>query len=106
MSTKSNRNTKSFLRSKNKTPGYGPTAKVQPPQTLYVSLDNADSVIEGGPLKPPFGLSGAVEASAGAVRETSFHRPPPALWNWNPALALHVQPFSGGFILLRVGTEA
>ena len=48
MSTKSNRNTKSFLRSKNKTPGYGPTEILSPPRTVYVSLDNADSVIEGG----------------------------------------------------------
>ena len=48
MSTRSNSKTKSCLRSKNKTLGYGPTATVQPPPTLYVSLDNADSVIEGG----------------------------------------------------------
>src|SRR5882757_599428 len=87
MSTKSNRKTKSCLRSKNQNLGFGSTARMQPPRTLYVSLDNADSVIEGGPFKPSFGLSGALEASAGAVRETSFHRPPPALWNWNPALA-------------------
>jgi hypothetical protein len=30
--------------------------------SLKVSLDNADTVIEGGPFKPSFGLSGAVPA--------------------------------------------
>jgi hypothetical protein len=49
MSTQSKSNTKSCLRSKNKTWGSSTTAKVQPPRTLYVSLDNADKVIEGGP---------------------------------------------------------
>ena len=49
MSTKSKSNTKSCLRSKNQTWGSSTTARVQPPRTLYVSLDNADKVIEGGP---------------------------------------------------------
>src|SRR5882762_6717534 len=30
---------------------------------VHVSLDNTDSVIEGGPLKPSFGLSGVVRLS-------------------------------------------
>ena len=49
MSTKSNSKTKSCLRSKNQNLGFGPTEMLSPPRTVYVSLDNADSVIEGGP---------------------------------------------------------
>jgi hypothetical protein len=35
--------------------------KSQNPSRVEVSLDNADTVIEGGPLKPGFGLSGNFE---------------------------------------------
>jgi hypothetical protein len=56
VSTKSKSKTKSCLRSQNKNLGFGPTARVAPPQTLYVSLDNADSVIEGGPPFPGVAL--------------------------------------------------
>ena len=45
--TKSNSN--SFLISKNKTLRFSATPRALPSQTLYVSLDNADKVIEGGP---------------------------------------------------------
>src|SRR5579862_8086735 len=37
-----------------------PTKGKSKPSEVHVSLDNADKVIEGGPLKPGFGLSGAV----------------------------------------------
>jgi hypothetical protein len=46
-----------------------------------VSLDNADKVIEGGPLKPAFGLSGAL-AGAAPVREMEVLAPIPAVPIW------------------------
>jgi hypothetical protein len=45
----SNSNTKNFLISKNKTSRFSAALTVMPSQTLYVSLDNADTVIEGAP---------------------------------------------------------
>src|SRR6266403_1788900 len=47
--TKSNSNTKTFHEEES-----------QNLSRVHVSLDNADTVIEGGPLKPGFGLSGDV----------------------------------------------
>jgi len=47
--TKSNSNTKTFHEEES-----------QNLSRVHVSLDNADTVIEGGPLKPGFGLSGTV----------------------------------------------
>ena len=40
-----------------------PRREKSKPFAVAVSLDNADRVIEGGPLKPGFGLSGAVHPS-------------------------------------------
>jgi hypothetical protein len=37
-----------------------PRRKRQNPSLLHVSLDNADTVIEGGPYIPDFGICGAV----------------------------------------------
>src|SRR6267143_1345185 len=50
--TKSNSNTKTFHEEESQN-----LSRVQ------VSLDNADTVIEGGPLKPSFGLSGNLPIS-------------------------------------------
>ena len=66
---KSNNKSKSngFLISKNQTSRFSAKSRASLTRTLYVSLDNADKVIEGGPLKPFFGLSGAVPSP-------SFHK--------------------------------
>jgi hypothetical protein len=45
----SNGNSKNFLISKNKTSRFSAARRPCPSRTLYVSLDNADKVIEGGP---------------------------------------------------------
>jgi hypothetical protein len=56
----SNGNSNSFLISKNQTSRFSAKSRASLTRTLYVSLDNADKVIEGGPFKPFFGLSGAL----------------------------------------------
>jgi hypothetical protein len=56
----SNGNSNSFLISKNQTSRFSAKSRASLTRTLYVSLDNADKVIEGGPFKPFFALSGAV----------------------------------------------
>jgi len=55
-----NSNSNGFLISKNQTSRFSARSRASLTRTLYVSLDNADKVIEGGPFKPYFGLSGAV----------------------------------------------
>jgi len=57
---KSNRNTKikSSYEGKVKTGGSSAQDSGVSRASLEVSLDNADTVIEGGPLRPAFGLSG------------------------------------------------
>jgi len=57
--SKSNSKSNSFLISKNQTSRFSARSRASLTRTLYVSLDNADRVIEGGPFKPFFGLSGA-----------------------------------------------
>jgi len=54
--TKSNSNTKTFHEEESQN-----LSRVQ------VSLDNADTVIEGGPLKPAFGLSGDVPSRSDSI---------------------------------------
>jgi hypothetical protein len=56
----SNGNSNSFLISKNQTSRFSAKSRASLTRTLYVSLDNADKVIEGGPFKPYSGLSGAL----------------------------------------------
>jgi len=63
----SNGNSNSFLISKNQTSRFSARSRASLTRTLYVSLDNADKVIEGGPFKPYFGLSGAFPQSAPAA---------------------------------------
>jgi hypothetical protein len=58
--SKSNSNSNGFLISKNQTSRFSAKSRASLTRTLYVSLDNADKVIEGGPFKPFFGLNGAV----------------------------------------------
>jgi len=55
-----NGNRNGFLISKNKTSRFSAASRASLTRTPYVSLDNADKVIAGGPLKPFFGLSGDV----------------------------------------------
>ncbi len=47
--SKSNGNSKNFLISKNQTSRFSAPSRASLTRTLYVSLDNADPVIEGGP---------------------------------------------------------
>jgi hypothetical protein len=61
----SNSNTKNFLISKIKPSRFSAAATVMPSQTLYVSLDNADTVIEGAPLLALFARGGHTQREAG-----------------------------------------
>ena len=58
-----NGNSNGFLISKNQTSRFSANSRASLTQALYVSLDNADKVIEGGPLKPFFAKAGAVHSS-------------------------------------------
>ena len=49
---KSKSNSNSFLISKNQTSRFSAKSRASLTRTLYVSLDNADKVIEGGPPIP------------------------------------------------------
>jgi hypothetical protein len=51
-----NSNTNNFLISKNQTSRFSARSRASLTRTLYVSLDNADKVIEGGPPIPQLRL--------------------------------------------------
>ncbi len=78
--SKSNGNSKNFLISKNQTSRFSAPSRASLTRTLYVSLDNADPVIEGGPLKPgPRGAWGwpgpyHMKTRSGVPRSLRFFR--------------------------------
>jgi hypothetical protein len=59
----SNSNTKNFLISKNKTSRFSAALTVMPSQTLYVSLDNADTVIDGCPAPCAYARGGGASTT-------------------------------------------
>ena len=76
----SNGNSNSFLISKNQTSRFSAKSRASLTRTLYVSLDNADKVIEGGPFRPFFGLSGALRVGRASCRSFSLPRCPFAFY--------------------------